>query len=87
MTVKSIRSLFVAGIAAASLMAFSAPVYAATAEQSTAQAGQQGWCEIVPTFCGKHCGDNARCAPAPCTVTLTADRARTDQGVCVANRE
>lgn len=59
---KSIRSFIVAGFAAASLMTISAPVYAGTAEQSPAQA-EQGWCDIVPTFCSNRCNNTARCNP------------------------
>lgn len=75
---------FLAGsLAAASLMAFSAPVYAATAEQSSAQAA--GWCELVPTFCGNHCGGNtARCNP--CGPGVTGLKAR-DLQVCQVKLE
>lgn len=82
---KSIRSFIVAGFAAASLMAFSAPVHAATAEQSPAQA-EQGWCEIVPTFCSKRCGPSARCNP--CAPPVRGASNRDEQKGCVAgNRE
>ena len=84
----SIQRLVVAGFAAASLTVFAAPaVYAAPAEQSPAQANQQGWCEIVPTFCGKQCGQSARCGPVPCATSVTVDRARNEQADRVANHD
>lgn len=60
---RTIHKLVVAGIAAASLISFGAPAQAATDE---AAASAQGWCEIVPTFCQRHCGqETARCNPVP----------------------
>ena len=83
---KSIRSFIVAGFAAASLMSISAPVYAGTAEQSPAQA-EQGWCEIVPTFCSKQCDNTARCNP--CKPPVQGVRNRDRMGSCPVgiNRE
>ncbi len=86
MTRKSIRSFIVAGFAAASMMAISAPVYAGTAEQSPAQA-EQGWCEIVPAFCSKQCNNTARCNPCqPAPVQSVRNRGE-QQGCGVRNRE
>ena len=85
MTRKSIRSFIVAGFAAASMMTISAPVYAGTAEQSPAQA-EQGWCEIVPTFCSNQCSGTARCNP--CKPPVQGVRNRGEQAGCgVRNRE
>jgi hypothetical protein len=82
---RAIQKIIVAGFAAASLTAFAVPTaYAAPAEQSPAQA-EQGWCEIVPSFCGKHCGQNARCNP--CGPGSQDAAIRNDQQDCVANRE
>jgi hypothetical protein len=88
MTRKSIRSFLVAGFAAASLMAFSAPVYAGTAQQSPAQA-EQGWCEIVPTFCSNRCDKvSARCNPCQPNVQGVRNRGDKSGSPCPArNRE
>lgn len=84
----SIQRIVVAGLAAASLTVFAAPTaFAAPAGQSSAQAGQQGWCEIVPAFCGRRCGQTARCAPVPGATSVTVDRAPNDQGAYIVNRE
>jgi len=79
---------FLAGsLAAASLMAFSAPVYAASAEQSSAQGQAAGWCEVVPTFCDAHCGRGGPAAKCnPCVERATGVKAR-DSQLCAANRE
>ena len=64
MFLRTIYKLVVAGLAAASLTTFAIPAQAATDE---ATASAQGWCEIVPAFCERHCnsGPSARCNPQP----------------------
>jgi hypothetical protein len=83
---KSVLKFLAAGLAAASLTAVAAPTYAGTVDESATQSAQ-GWCDIVPPFCGCQGGGNARCRPGPCTVKAVGDRARNDQGICAAKTE
>lgn len=82
---KSVLKLMAAGLVAASLSAFAMPTYAATAQESSAQAGQ-AWCDVVPPFCTCQ-RVAARCRPGPCVTVATADRARHDQGLCARKSE
>ena len=84
---KTIRSFVIAGFAAASVIAFSSPTFAATAGDSSAQAEREGWCEIVPTFCSNQCNNTARCNPCPQPVTRGAMDRMGKGCPNVANRE
>jgi hypothetical protein len=62
---KSVLKFMAAGLAAATLSAWTAPVQAQTQAESQAQ-DLQGWCDVVPPFC--NCGEQgppsfARCRP------------------------
>lgn len=73
----TVVKFFAAALAAASLTAFAAPTYAATASESSAQV-QSGWCDVVPPFCLCNNQVNARCRCQP-SVTVVKGR---EQGVC-----
>lgn len=66
-----IRKLLVVSLAAGALTSFGGSTFAATAEESAAQAEMSGWCQIVPRACEKICngggGDaqtTSRCTPS-----------------------
>ena len=50
----TVRKFLLAGLAVASLTAFGGSTQASTNGQTTASE-QAGWCDVVPTFCEKHC--------------------------------
>jgi hypothetical protein len=83
----TVLKFFAATLAAASLTAFAAPTYAATAEESSAQ--QSAWCDVVPPFCSCNIGVNARCRCVPLVVQPKGLKAR-DLAACpkpVTNKE
>lgn len=66
-----IRKLLVVSLTVGALTSFGGSTFAATAEESAAQAEMSGWCQIVPRACEKICsgggGDaqtTSRCTPA-----------------------
>jgi hypothetical protein len=83
---KSLVHAFAGLMAAASLTAFAMPTYAAAAERSDAEA-LQGWCDVVPAFCGGCNTVNARCRPNPNPCQVTADRNARDEGICAAKND
>jgi len=51
----TVRKFLLASLAVASLTAFGGSTQASTTGQTSASE-QQGWCDLVPTFCSTHCG-------------------------------
>jgi hypothetical protein len=84
---KSLIHAFAGLMAAASLTAFAKPTYAGTSEQNDVQT-RQGWCDVVPPFCGD-CNDFAarRCRPNPCQITVKDRNIREQAANCPAVRE
>lgn len=60
----TVRKILLASLAVASLTAFSGSTQASTTGQTSAS--EQGWCDIVPTFCDNHCGHGGLTAQQKC---------------------
>lgn len=60
----TVRKILLATIAVASLTAFGGSTQASTTGQTAAS--EQGWCDIVPTFCQNHCGHGGPTASQKC---------------------
>ena len=82
---QTVLKFFAATLAAASMTAFAAPTYAATAEESSAQS-DAAWCDVVPPFCGCNFQVTARCRCQPVVVQPRGVKVR-EVAACPAVKE